>query len=87
VPCTELGDDVFERESVLMEAAVAKEMTKMRKPAKREPKKPKTAPDRGKRYRCCICRKKSPTKTMQVPYYCAEHQHLANGDEYDEGDD
>lgn len=42
--------------------------------AKKELKKPKTAEDKGKRYRCCICRKRAPRKTKQVPYYCAEHE-------------
>ena len=40
---------------------------------KKEFKKPKSAEDKGKRYRCCICRKKSPRKTKMVPFYCAEH--------------
>ena len=40
---------------------------------KKELKKPKTAEDKGKRYRCCICRKRAPRKTKVVPYYCDEH--------------
>ena len=38
--------------------------------SKRESRKPKTAPDRGKRYRCCVCKKRAPRKTKEVPYYC-----------------
>ena len=44
----------------------------MRTPQLRERKKARTA-TRGKRYRCTICRKKSPKPTT-VPYYCPEHE-------------
>lgn len=45
---------------------------------KKELKKPKTAEDKGKRYRCCICRKRAPRKTKVVPYYCDEHAKRKN---------
>lgn len=50
----------------------------MKNRARKELKKPRTATDKGKRYRCCVCRKKAPQKTKQVPFYCAEHAHLAD---------
>lgn len=37
---------------------------------KRETRKPKTAADKGKRYRCCVCHKRAARKTTVVPYYC-----------------
>ena len=42
----------------------------------RETKKPRTAADKGKRYRCCVCRKRAARKTTEVPFYCAEHRYL-----------
>ena len=40
------------------------------KPAKREAKKPRTAP-RGKRYLCAKCRKRSPKPVFTpAPWYC-----------------
>ena len=63
------------------------EETAMRRPAQREQKKPKTAADKGKRYRCCVCRKRSPRKTTQVPYYCAEHAYLADLNDDETNDD
>jgi len=50
----------------------------MKNPPRREMKKPKSAADKGKRYRCCVCRKKAPQKSKEVPYYCADHQYLKN---------
>ena len=46
----------------------------MKSPPKKELKKPRSAADKGKRYRCCICRKKAPQKTTEVPYYCDLHR-------------
>lgn len=47
------------------------------KPAPREPKKTRTT-TKGKRYRCAICRAKSPRPTT-APYYCPKHaDHLLN---------
>ena len=57
----------------------------MKSPTKREYKKPKTAADKGKRYRCCVCRKRSPRKTLQVPYYCPTHAYLADQPGDDDG--
>ena len=48
----------------------------MRRQIKKEHRKPKTAVDKGKRYRCCVCRKRSARKTTMVPYYCDQHLHL-----------
>ena len=48
----------------------------MRKQMRKEPKKPKTAEDKGKRYRCCVCRKKAARKVKTVPYYCEQHRYL-----------
>ena len=45
----------------------------MRHYKNREARKPKTAADKGKRYRCCVCRKRAPRKTKVVPYYCDLH--------------
>lgn len=42
----------------------------MERYSKREPRKPKTALSKGKRYRCCVCRKRAMRKTTVVPYYC-----------------
>lgn len=50
----------------------------MKSPARKELKKPKTAEDKGKRYRCCVCRKKSPRKIKHAPYHCPEHIYLLN---------
>jgi len=44
----------------------------------RESRKPKTAPDKGKRYRCCVCRKRAARKTKIVPYYCDRCAKTAN---------
>ena len=46
------------------------------KHGKREPKKPRTAAEKGKRHRCCVCRKRAARKTTEVPFYCAEHRYL-----------
>ena len=43
----------------------------MKNPPQREPKKPKSAPDKGKRYRCCVCKKRALRKTTEVPYFCS----------------
>lgn len=61
----------------------------MKSPSKREPKKPKTAADKGKRYRCCVCRKRAERKTTQVPHYCREHEYLRDapdGGRYDDNE-
>ena len=44
----------------------------MKNPQPKESKKPKTAADKGKRYRCCVCKKRAPRKVTHVPYYCSE---------------
>jgi len=41
----------------------------MKSKPKREHRKPKTAV-KGKRYRCAVCKKKSPKKVLKAPYYC-----------------
>ena len=47
---------------------------------RKEFKKPKTAADKGKRYRCCICRKKAARKVKVVPHYCEQHAYLATSE-------
>jgi len=41
-----------------------------RTPAKKNRKKAKSAEPKGKRYRCAVCKRKSPRKIKGVPYYC-----------------
>lgn len=41
-------------------------------PSRREKKKPRIR-QRGKRYRCTICGKRSP-RTTKAPYYCPAHE-------------
>lgn len=43
----------------------------MKNPQKKENKKPKTAPYKGKRYLCAVCRKRSPKKVLKAPWYCS----------------
>lgn len=40
-------------------------------PTKKNHKKAKSAEPKGKRYRCSVCKKKSPKKIKNVPYYCS----------------
>ena len=66
--------------TTVIEWEVAMGRSSNRGQKKREPKKPRTAADKGKRYRCCVCRKRAARKTTEVPFYCAEHRYLKDGD-------
>ena len=66
--------------TTVIEWEVAMSRSSNRGQKKREPKKPRTAADKGKRYRCCVCRKRAARKTTEVPFYCAEHRYLKDGE-------
>ena len=57
----------------------------MKAPQKKEKKKPKTAPDKGKRYRCASCWKRSPKKVKKAPWYCPSCLKLTSKERSDLG--